>query len=281
MFVVVDSFLFAVEQATPMYPGGPPPPTHAAPAPSTQHGDPLGRLSKRASFACSIGFGGQLVVVRGSRVEIHRMSKLLQHTDDMESIVAFDGPLKAGTSVAKVTEKCTSRAEAANDHNTALLWRIVGALAKARGVPGSEVANVLGERGCQGFKGTPLNSSVSPAARASALGEIEWLLVSGKKEEAVRSAVKAGVWDHALLLASHMSDDGAMMRHVCSSFVQQGAASGSSLAVLYSLYGGLPEQAIQSRYTSGCLNAHFGGGISACLFWAVCLIVSFCLYLQC
>ncbi|XP_007901208.2 protein transport protein Sec16B [Callorhinchus milii] len=176
-------------------------------------------------------------------VELHSLEVILHGTQEQEEMRAFPGPLvRAQLPKVEVMMFCQRRAEECGQsaslldrRSAACIWDLLAFLCRHNGcVVGSEVAEFLlqdgrsswqvqsgwaslgeGERlvTVLGEKPVPLGNGMldlltgeipSQACPARALQTFTNLLLFGRKREALESAIKSGLWGHALFLASKM-----------------------------------------------------------------------------
>ncbi|XP_043772305.1 protein transport protein Sec16A isoform X11 [Cervus elaphus] len=175
-------------------------------------------------------------------VEIHSMETLLQHTPEQEEMRAFPGPLgKDDTHKVDVINfaqnkatKCLQNENLIDKESASLLWSFIVLLCRQNGtVVGTDIAELLlrdhrtvwlpgkspNEANLIDFtneaveqveeeSGEAQLSFLTDSQAASTLEKdterFRELLLYGRKKDALESAMKNGLWGHALLLASKM-----------------------------------------------------------------------------
>ncbi|KAM4662888.1 protein transport protein Sec16A isoform 2-T2 [Discoglossus pictus] len=176
-------------------------------------------------------------------VEIHTMEVILQNTPEQELLRAFPGPLVKDEThkvdvinFAQNKSKACSHDESLLDQESAcLLWDFIVLLCRQNGtVVGTDIAELLlqdhktvwlpgkspNEANLIDFSNEPLEQEEeSVASQLSFLADtfstpgcnleketerFRELLLFGRKKDALESAMKHGLWGHALLLASKM-----------------------------------------------------------------------------
>uniref|UniRef100_A0A8D1Y093 Protein transport protein sec16 n=1 Tax=Sus scrofa TaxID=9823 RepID=A0A8D1Y093_PIG len=176
-------------------------------------------------------------------VEVHSMEILLQHTPEQEEMRAFPGPLgKDDTHKVDVINfaqnkatKCLQNEHLIDKESASLLWSFIVLLCRQNGtVVGTDVAELLlrdhrtvwlpgkspDEANLIDFtneaveqveeeeSGEAQLSFLTDSQAASSLEKeterFRELLLYGRKKDALESAMKSGLWGHALLLASKM-----------------------------------------------------------------------------
>ncbi|KAB0380479.1 hypothetical protein FD755_008263 [Muntiacus reevesi] len=176
-------------------------------------------------------------------VEIHSMETLLQHTPEQEEMRAFPGPLgKDDTHKVDVINfaqnkatKCLQNENLIDKESASLLWSFIVLLCRQNGtVVGTDIAELLlrdhrtvwlpgkspNEANLIDFtneaveqveeeeSGEAQLSFLTDSQAASTLERdterFRELLLYGRKKDALESAMKNGLWGHALLLASKM-----------------------------------------------------------------------------
>ncbi|XP_014637805.1 PREDICTED: protein transport protein Sec16A isoform X3 [Ceratotherium simum simum] len=188
-------------------------------------------------------------------VEVHSMETLLQHTPEQEELRSFPGPLgKDDTHKVDVINfaqnkatKCLQNENLIDKESASLLWNFIVLLCRQNGtVVGTDIAELLlqdhrtawlpgkspNEANLIDFTNEALEQeeesgeaqlsflSDSQAATTSTLEKeterFRELLLYGRKKDALESAMKNGLWGHALLLASKM--DGRTHARVMTRF---------------------------------------------------------------
>lgn len=176
-------------------------------------------------------------------VEVHSMETLLQHTAEQEEMRAFPGPLgKDDTHKVDVINfaqnkatKCLQNENLIDKESASLLWSFIVLLCRQNGtVVGTDIAELLlrdhrtvwlpgkspNEANLIDFtneaveqveeeeSGEAQLSFLTDSQAASTLEKdterFRELLLYGRKKDALESAMKNGLWGHALLLASKM-----------------------------------------------------------------------------
>ncbi|XP_057580040.1 protein transport protein Sec16A isoform X3 [Hippopotamus amphibius kiboko] len=176
-------------------------------------------------------------------VEIHSMETLLQHTPEQEEMRAFPGPLgKDDTHKVDVINfaqnratKCLQNENLIDKESASLLWSFIVLLCRQNGtVVGTDIAELLlrdhrtvwlpgkspNEANLIDFTNEAVEQveeEESGEAQLSFLTDSQAaptlekdterfreLLLYGRKKDALESAMKNGLWGHALLLASKM-----------------------------------------------------------------------------
>nr|XP_058928864.1 protein transport protein Sec16A isoform X5 [Kogia breviceps] len=175
-------------------------------------------------------------------VEIHSMETLLQHTPEQEEMRAFPGPLgKDDTHKVDVINfaqskatKCLQNENLIDKESASLLWSFIVLLCRQNGtVVGTDIAELLlrdhrtvwlpgkspSEANLIDFTHEPAEqveeesgeaqlSFLTDSQAATTLEKdterFRELLLYGRKKDALESAMKNGLWGHALLLASKM-----------------------------------------------------------------------------
>ncbi|XP_007459079.1 PREDICTED: protein transport protein Sec16A [Lipotes vexillifer] len=175
-------------------------------------------------------------------VEIHSMETLLQHTPEQEELRAFPGPLgKDDTHKVDVINfaqskaaKCLQNENLIDKESASLLWSFIVLLCRQNGtVVGTDIAELLlrdhrtvwlpgkspSEANLIDFTHEPaeqveeepgeaqlsfLTGSQAAATLEKDTERFRELLLYGRKKDALESAMKNGLWGHALLLASKM-----------------------------------------------------------------------------
>ncbi|XP_061290026.1 protein transport protein Sec16A isoform X3 [Bos javanicus] len=176
-------------------------------------------------------------------VEIHSMETLLQHTPEQEEMRAFPGPLgKDETHKVDVINfaqnkatKCLQNENLIDKESASLLWSFIVLLCRQNGtVVGTDIAELLlrdhrtvwlpgkspneanlidftneaVEQAEEEESGEAQLSFLTDSQAASTLEKdterFRELLLYGRKKDALESAMKNGLWGHALLLASKM-----------------------------------------------------------------------------
>uniref|UniRef100_A0A8C3XCI2 Protein transport protein sec16 n=1 Tax=Catagonus wagneri TaxID=51154 RepID=A0A8C3XCI2_9CETA len=188
-------------------------------------------------------------------VEIHSMETLMQHTPEQEEMRAFPGPLgKDDTHKVDVINfaqnkatKCLQNESLIDKESAGLLWSFIVLLCRQNGtVVGTDIAELLlrdhrtawlpgkspNEANLIDFTSEAVEqveeeesgeAQLSFLTDSQAAGTLEKeterfreLLLYGRKKDALESAMKNGLWGHALLLASKM--DGRTHARVMTRF---------------------------------------------------------------
>ncbi|XP_019331266.2 protein transport protein Sec16A isoform X3 [Alligator mississippiensis] len=177
-------------------------------------------------------------------VEIHSMETMLQHSPEQEEMRAFPGPLaKEDTHKVDVINfaqnkatQCFQNDNLIDKESASLLWEFIVLLCRQNGtVVGTDIAELLlrdhktvwlpgkspNEANLIDFTNEALEQAEEESGEAqisyltdsliTAIDSIEReterfreLLLYGRKKDALESAMKRGLWGHALLLASKM-----------------------------------------------------------------------------
>ncbi|XP_072287986.1 protein transport protein Sec16A isoform X2 [Pyxicephalus adspersus] len=176
-------------------------------------------------------------------VEIHNMEVILQCSPEQEQMRAFPGPLvKEETHKVDVinfaqnkAKECTQNENLIDQESARLLWDFIVLLCRQNGtVVGTDIAELLlrdhktvwlpgkspNEANLIDFSNEPLEHEEESGASQlsfltdtlSSIGAVmeketerfRELLLYGRKKDALESAMKHGLWGHALLLASKM-----------------------------------------------------------------------------
>ncbi|KAG8447520.1 hypothetical protein GDO86_014863 [Hymenochirus boettgeri] len=176
-------------------------------------------------------------------VEIHNMEVIMLNTAEQEQLRSFPGPLvKDETHKVDVinfaqrkSKECLQNEHLLDQESASLLWDFIVLLCRQNGtVVGTDIAELLlqdhktvwlpgkspNEANLIDFSNEPLEQEEeSPAAQLSFLTDnvensgksldketerFRELLLFGRKKDALESAMKNGLWGHALLLASKM-----------------------------------------------------------------------------
>ncbi|XP_006863877.1 PREDICTED: protein transport protein Sec16A [Chrysochloris asiatica] len=179
-------------------------------------------------------------------VEVHSMETLLQHSPEQEEMRAFPGPLgKDDTHKVDVINfaqnkatKCFQNESIIDKGSASLLWNLIILLCRQNGtVVGTDIAELLmhdhktswlpgkspNEANLIDFTSEAVEQQEEEAGEAqlafltdsqgagtSSLDKeterFRELLLYGRKKDALESAMKNGLWGHALLLASKMDN---------------------------------------------------------------------------
>ncbi|XP_028856683.1 protein transport protein Sec16B isoform X2 [Denticeps clupeoides] len=170
-------------------------------------------------------------------VEVHSLEVILGDTREQQELRHFPGPLsREDLHKVDVMSFALQRAEACLHDETlpdaasaALLWNLLVLLCRQNGrIVGSDIADLLtrdshplGDQGPSLIdlsdrpspEREPLDTtdlltgnaaSCAPESEQEALQSYTRLLLAGRKKEALESAMKSGLWGHALFLASKM-----------------------------------------------------------------------------
>ncbi|XP_019495482.1 PREDICTED: protein transport protein Sec16A isoform X1 [Hipposideros armiger] len=177
-------------------------------------------------------------------VEVHSMEMLLQHMPEQEEMRAFPGPLgKDDTHKVDVINfaqskatKCLQNENLLDKESASLLWNFIILLCRQNGtVVGTDIAELLlrdhrtvwlpGKSPDEANLIDFTNEAVEQAEEESGEAQLSFLtdsqaattdtlekdterfrelLLYGRKKDALESAMKNGLWGHALLLASKM-----------------------------------------------------------------------------
>jgi hypothetical protein len=204
---------------------------------------------------------------QSAAVELHSLAALLAHTPEHLELAGFPGPLKPGVThkndVIKFCERkiagSRGRADLADRDSYVLLWEMLVLLLRQKGqVEGSDLAELLLRDSPEVTAGRSRASShrvdrserLEDTSSASSLVEVELVerpshggqednvvrfrdyLLHGNKAEGLEFAMRAGLWGHALFLASKM--DQRTYAGVMTRFAN-GLAINDPLQTLYQL----------------------------------------------
>lgn len=216
-------------------------------------------LHNRPRALVSFGFGGKLVACFPRRklnvnlsessnvvnysvgsVSIFPITKAVNHTEEYRAYSTFPGPLATQcTKKSELIKLATQRAKSADDEAQSLIWHFLRLHLETDGVAdklgpqlsdllmGSEVANV------DTFTPAPIRDDFETN---SILSQIQTLLVSGKRAEACQLAVAHALWDHAMVISSHL--DWNTCHEVIYKFIQATAPVGAPIRTLYTVLAG-------------------------------------------
>ena len=216
-----------------------------------------------------ISAGGLLVCVepRTATVEVHSLAAILRDTGESQELEMFPGPLKPDVThkndVIKFCERkiaaCRGRRDMADKESYILVWDMMVLLLRQKGqVEGRDLAELLlkdsrdgvveSQREMEG--GTHISASsicheevehvhtvmdrgvVNTVPSQDPVDKFRSYLLHGNKVEGLEFAMKAGLWDHALFLASKM--DQRTYAGVMTRFAD-GLAINDPLQTLYQL----------------------------------------------
>ncbi|XP_061093275.1 protein transport protein Sec16B isoform X2 [Conger conger] len=223
-------------------------------------------------------------------VELHSLEIILVETQDQQELRDFPGPLAredlhkvdAISFALKRAESCLKDTSLQDSASAALLWQLLVLLCRQNGrIVGSDIAELLtrGSRApgkCDGEVGlsdgpslidlsedpTPetevlegpdlLTGAPAPSIQSADedLQKYAQLLLAGRKKEALESAMKSGLWGHALFLASKM--DNRSYTAVLNRFTGSLAASDPLQTLFQLLSGRIPAVA------TSCLSEKWG-----------------------
>ncbi|XP_071010608.1 protein transport protein Sec16B-like isoform X3 [Oncorhynchus clarkii lewisi] len=180
------------------------------------------------------------------KVELHSLEIILGETQEQQDMREFPGPLAredlhkvdAISFAHQKAEACMKDEKLQDKGSAALLWNLLVLLCRQNGrIVGSDIAELL-MRNSQGHGGSGRSESEAPTlidlsegpspetdnldgadlltGTATSVGTAEStekdmqgytkLLLAGRKKEALESAMKSGLWGHALFLASKMDN---------------------------------------------------------------------------
>ncbi|XP_070532270.1 protein transport protein Sec16A-like [Ptychodera flava] len=177
-------------------------------------------------------------------VEMHSIEVMLEDTDETQQLKAFPGPLVRNDThksdvirfAADKAAACRSSTGYADKNSAALLWELMVLLCRQNGsVDGTDIAELLmkdhpmvesGYNSPEKHSPTEeeenqeslptLETSVIPTAKPGTklatsgvdmereIRRFREVLLFGRKKDALESAMRGGLWGHALLLASKM-----------------------------------------------------------------------------
>ncbi|XP_067315638.1 protein transport protein Sec16B isoform X2 [Pseudorasbora parva] len=206
-----------------------------------------------------------------AQVELHSLEVILCDTQEQQNMRDFPGPLAredlhkvdAINFALQMSKECLKDEKLEDATSAALLWHLLILLCRQNGrIMGSDVAELL-MRDSMGACGEPadeeeslidLNETPTPGketiniadlltgypptdkeATEQNLQKYTKLLLSGRKKEALDSAMQSGLWGHALFLASKM--DSRSYNTVLSRFTGSLAPS-DPLQTLFQLLSG-------------------------------------------
>jgi hypothetical protein len=207
---------------------------------------------------------------QSAAVELHSLAALLAHTPEHQQLASIPGPLKPGVTlkndVIKFCERkiagSRGRADLADRDSYVLLWEMLILLLRQKGqVEGSDLAELLlrdspeltGGRSRASSHRGDRSDRLEDTSSASSLVEVELVerpslslhggqednvvrfrnyLLHGNKAEGLEFAMRAGLWGHALFLASKM--DQRTYAGVMTRFAN-GLAINDPLQTLYQL----------------------------------------------
>eukprot|EP01135_Chromosphaera_perkinsii_P011605 Nk52_evm44s2449 gene=Nk52_evmTU44s2449 len=196
-------------------------------------------------------------------ITVFSISSVLQNSDYVKSLKAFPGPILGSKSkknvqeiVKKNIEEC--QPEGLTTDSPKLIWQALELLLKNDGTmqAGSKSSDAMKNNDPtsmalseillnQEEEGTFANSAmsnsfssrrrVSEAEKESILQKIQKLILSGDRKAACDAAVEGGLWEHALLIASHI--DLQVYNGVIEKVAQASLTAGDPLYTLYHLFG--------------------------------------------
>ncbi|XP_050968691.1 protein transport protein Sec16B isoform X1 [Labeo rohita] len=213
-----------------------------------------------------------------AQVELHSLEVILCDTHEQQDMRDFPGPLArddlhkvdAINFALQMSEKCLKDEKLEDATSAALLWHLLILLCRQNGrIIGSDVAELLmrdsSSLGACGTSGDPadgetlidlsetptpekeplnfadLLTGYPPTDKEAAeqnLQKYTKLLLSGRKKEALESAMQSGLWGHALFLASKM--DSRSYSTVLSRFTGSLAPSDPLQTLFQMLSGRIP-----------------------------------------
>jgi hypothetical protein len=219
----------------------------AAPLPRAEPSKSRHSFSRDGRPAHAFGgfaFGGRLVttfVGRGSpRVSIVPVAHALKSTAYFQSFARFPGPLVYAKRNAVLAYVDSAIAEADGDADRVLLWRVLRLMVDKQA---SLLANddtlkalvaLLADDRAETHPLTTTTATTPPAP--DVLDRIQQAVVRGDLQRAHAMAVEHGVWQHALVLASHVGADA--YRDTVARFVRAELPIGAPLHTLYSAMSG-------------------------------------------
>jgi hypothetical protein len=219
-------------------------------------------------------------------IQIHSMQRLLATTPVVAEINSFPGPLnhKVKPSVVakfiadRVNEVMRSREFDIHSEGVKMLWEFLKILVNNNGILSSPQGDstqaekdvhslLMTEQDATWVTKIQSSNFLLPTSTKTdleirqALSEMQDLLIRGKKEEALRLALEAQLWPHAMLISRTMSQD--TFAQTVSQFACSSLPEGSPLRTLYLLLVGrtddLLNQAPQNPATPFFpLNTQFG-----------------------
>lgn len=218
----------------------------ASPLPHAEPSKPRHSYSRDGRPAHAFGgfaFGGRLVttfVGRGSpRVSIVPVAHALKSTAYFQSFARFPGPLVYAKRNAVLAYIDSAIAEADRDADRVLLWRVLRLMVdKQASLLANDdtlkalVALLVDER----VDAHPLTTTTATPPAPDVLDRIQQAVVRGDLQRAHAMAVEHGVWQHALVLASHVGADA--YRDTVARFVRAELPVGAPLHTLYSAMSG-------------------------------------------
>ncbi|KAF7711706.1 protein transport protein Sec16B isoform X2 [Silurus meridionalis] len=179
-----------------------------------------------------------------AQVELHSMEVILSDTREQNDMRGFPGPLTREdlhkvdviNFSLQMADACLKDETSCNDSSVSLLWQLLVLLCRQNGrIVGSDIAELLlrGSRSVGTFDGDGEQSDVgslidlneSPKSESESYNSLDLLtgnplsneenskenlqnytklLLAGRKKEALESAMRSGLWGHALFLASKM-----------------------------------------------------------------------------
>eukprot|EP00124_Ichthyophonus_hoferi_P001710 Ihof_evm4s97 gene=Ihof_evmTU4s97 len=220
-------------------------------------------LSRPPIAMVSFGFNGTLVVIQPTKtasepskvplIRICSLKNILKDTSYYKELVHFPGPLIKGTTKKSVLALCNQKAQAGGEG--ALLWQLMAILVEYDGVLRTGVVNaqettdpsvvatinmVLSSRPTNKLYGecAPVPQPTVFGPVRGALQEMHKLLLLGKRKEAVNVAVRGQLWDHALVISSHI--DASTFHEVVAAFTDHELPGTHALPSLYNLYCNRP-----------------------------------------
>eukprot|EP00029_Vermamoeba_vermiformis_P004110 TRINITY_DN1463_c0_g4_i1.p1 TRINITY_DN1463_c0_g4~~TRINITY_DN1463_c0_g4_i1.p1 ORF type:complete len:1658 (-),score=452.80 TRINITY_DN1463_c0_g4_i1:8-4981(-) len=219
-------------------------------------------------------------------IQIHSMQRLLASTNVVAEINNFPGPLnhKVKSSIVskfiadRVNEVMRSREFDIHSEGVKMLWEFLKILVNNNGVLSSPQGDstqaekdihslLMTEQDATWVTKIQSSNFLLPTSTKTdleirqALSEMQDLLIRGKKEEALRLALDAQLWPHAMLISRTMSPEA--FAQTVSQFACSSLPEGSPLRTLYLLLVGrtddLLNQTTQNPATPFFpLNTQFG-----------------------
>lgn len=231
-------------------------------------------------------------------VEVHSMETLLQHMPEQEEMRAFPGPLgKDDTHKVDVINfaqskatKCLQNENLLDKESASLLWNFIVLLCRQNGtVVGTDIAELLlrdhrtvwlpGKSPDEANLIDFTNEAMEEAEEESGEAQLSFLtdsqaavtstlekdterfrelLLYGRKKDALESAMKNGLWGHALLLASKM--DSRTHARVMTRFANSLPINDPLQTVYQLMSGRMPAASTVSGLPPGLPRARFLGG---------------------
>lgn len=197
-------------------------------------------------------------------LKIMPVNEILSKTSFMATFTSFPGPLKNASKDAVnkyVSNKASGASESedamADPEATQLLWSLLRVMCTHYGdLSQQDALKEVRQALLEGINPTDYNAASAAAsgplsgpALEAAVKQVEQLLLSGEREKACHAAMEAGLWGHALFLASHLNPQ--LYQTVCKRFAQSSISEGSPLQTLYLLLAKCPQEMLKSLQGSG------------------------------